>query len=97
MVPKLSRVAVLVNPSNPDSIKSLERLQAEAQKLGVKILRAEARTPQEIDNAFSLIRQQNAGALIVLLDQFLRQQKNQIVELTAKHRLPSITSNREQT
>ena len=65
MVPKLSRVAVLVNPSNTASIKNLERVQAAAQKRGVKILRADARTPQEIDNAFSWIRQQNAGALIV--------------------------------
>jgi putative ABC transport system substrate-binding protein len=97
MVPKLSRVAVLVNPSNPNpsgSIRILERVQAEAQKRGVKILRAEARTPQEIDNAFAWISQQNAGALIVSLDQFLLQQKNQIAELTAKHRLPAVAQDR---
>jgi putative ABC transport system substrate-binding protein len=94
MVPKLSRVAVLVNPSNTATIKVLERVQVEAQKRGVKILRAEARTPQEIDNAFSLIRQQNAGALIVLPEGFFQQQKDQIAELTAKHRLPSVAQDR---
>ena len=90
MVPKLSTVAVLVNPSNTALIKNLERVQAEGQKRGVKVLRADARTPQEIDNAFSLIRRQNAGALLVLNDAFFTQQKNQISELTAKHRLPTI-------
>src|SRR5258706_3697246 len=90
MVPKLSRVAILLNPSNTATIKILERVQAEAQKRGVKILRADARTPQEIDNAFSWIRQQNAGALIVWLDQFFLQQKSQIAELNAQHRLPSM-------
>ncbi len=90
MVPKLSRVAVLVNPSNTSNIRTLEIVQAAGQKRGVKILRAEARTPQEIDNAFSWIRQQNASALIVSLEPLFQQQKSQIAELTAKHRLPSI-------
>ncbi len=95
MMPKLSRVAVLVNPSNTDHIKTLEGVRAAAQKRGVKILVAEARTPQEIDNAFSLIRQQNAGALLVFLEPLFTQQKSQIAALTAKHRLPSIAGARE--
>jgi putative ABC transport system substrate-binding protein len=94
MVPKLSRVALLVNPSNPANIKSLEIVQAAGQKLGVKILRADARTPQEIDNAFSWIRQQNAGALMMWTEPFFLQQKGQIAELTAKHRLPAMGGDR---
>jgi putative ABC transport system substrate-binding protein len=94
MVPKLSRVAVLVNPSNTGNIRSLEIVQAAGQKRGIKFLRADARTPQEIDNVFSLIRKQNAGALIVSLDPLFQQQKNQIAELTATHRLPSVTQDR---
>ena len=94
MVPKLSRVALLVNPSNPANIKSLEIVQAAGQKRGVKILRADARTPQEIDNAFSWIRQQNAGALMMWTEPFFLQQKTQIAELTAKHRLPAMAGDR---
>ena len=52
MVPKLSRVALLVNPSNPANVKSVDIVQSAGHKLGVKILRADARTPQEIDDAF---------------------------------------------
>ena len=76
MVPKLSRVALLVNPSNTDHIRSLEIVEAAGHKRGVKILRADARTPQEIDNAFSWIRQQNAGALMMWTEPFFLQQKN---------------------
>jgi len=94
MVPKLSRVAVLVNPTNPGNIKTLEIVQSAGQTRGVEILRADARTPQEIDNAFSWIRQQNAGALIVSSEALFQQQKSQIAELTAKHRLPSIAADR---
>jgi putative ABC transport system substrate-binding protein len=94
IVPNLSRVVVLVNPSNTASIKNLEIVQAAAHKRGVKTFRADAGTPDEIDNAFSWMRRQNAGALIVVLDQFLLQQKSQIAALTTKYRLPCATSDR---
>lgn len=94
MVPQLSRVAVLVNPSNTDNFKSLEMVEAAGPKFGVKILGTEARTPQEIENAFSLIPRQSAGGLIVLLDTFFFQQVRQIAELTAKYRLPAIAGDR---
>ena len=91
MVPKVTRVAVLVNPSNASHALGLKDVQAAAQKFGVKILPIEARTPQEIANGFATMARQNVGALIVSMDAFIMQQKNQIVELAAKQRLPSIS------
>jgi putative ABC transport system substrate-binding protein len=92
MVPKLSRVACLVNQTSPPSLTNLTSIQAAGQKRGIEILRAEASTPREIDNAFASMRQQNVSAVLVTLEPFLQQQKNQIVELAAKHRLPSIAA-----
>ena len=94
MVPRLSRVAVLLNPSNMSNVKTSERVQTEGQKRGVKVLRGEAKTPQEIHNAFSMMRKQNADALIVFNDGLFQQQKAQIAELTAKHRLPAVAQDR---
>ena len=65
-----------------------------AQEATTTILRAEARTPQEIDKAFSWIHQQNADALILWTEPFFSQQKRQIVELAAKYRLPTVTQGR---
>ena len=90
MVPKVTRVAVLVSPANASSTILLKNVQAAAQKVGVKIQPVEASTPQEIANGFAAMARQNAGALIVSLDPFFQQQINQIVELAAKQRLPSI-------
>ena len=90
MAPKVTRVAVLVNPTNASHALGLQDIQAAAQKLGVKILPVEASSPQEIANGFAAMARQNAGALIVLLDPLFQQQKSQIVELAAKQRLPSI-------
>jgi putative ABC transport system substrate-binding protein len=94
IVPKLSPVAVLVNRDSLANLKGLEDIQSEGQKRGVTILPVEARTPQEIETAFSSIRQQSTGGLIVSLNPFFQQQRGQIAELSVKHRLPSITPDR---
>ena len=90
MLPKVTRVAYLANPSNAGNSLGLKNVQGAAQKVGVKIQPVEVSTPQEIVNAFAVMARQNTGALIVPLDPLFQQQKNQIVELAAKQRLPSI-------
>ena len=92
MVPRLTRVAVLVNPSNASLNLFLDNVQSAAKTVGVKIQPVEARSPQEIATAFSVSARQNAGALMVSLDPLFQQQKNQIVELATKQRLPSIAA-----
>ena len=95
MVSRLSRVAVLVNPANSAHAAILKSVQAAAQRAGITILPEEAGTQQEIESAFSNMTRQNAGAVYVVQDPLFRQQRRQIVELEAKHRLPSITAPRE--
>jgi putative ABC transport system substrate-binding protein len=95
MVPKLSRVAVLTNPSNSGHATMLKNVQAAAQKANVTVLPVEARNPQEIETAFSVMTKENAGAIIVARDALLNQQARQIVQLATKHRLPLVTSIRE--
>ena len=95
MVPKLSRVAVLVNPVNPSHATFLRYVQAEAQRVGVTVLPVEARTAREIANAFPMMTQGNARAVIVAIDAFFIQQYPQIAELAANNRLPSASSIRE--
>ena len=92
MAPKVTRVAVLVNPSNLSHAALLKNVHAAAPTLGVKVQTVEASTSQAIANGFTAMARQNAGALIVSLDQFFIQQRKQIAELAAKQRLPSISA-----
>ena len=92
MAPKITAVAVLANPSDPGHALFLKNAQTAAQMLGVKIQPVEASTPQEIADGFTKMARQKSGALIVLRQSLFQQQKNQIVELAAKYRLPSIGS-----
>jgi putative ABC transport system substrate-binding protein len=62
---------------------------------GITILPIEARTPQDISNAFAAMASQNTEALIVPLEGLFQQEKNQILGLVAKQRLPSIAAYRE--
>ncbi len=95
MVPKLSRVAVLVNPTNPGHPTVLKNIQAAAQRTGVTILSLEARTPQEIADTFSVVAQKKAEAVIVLRDSLFNQQVRELAALAIKYRMPSIHGVRE--
>lgn len=95
MVPKLSRVAVLIHPENYSHTTRVKSIEAAARKIGVTILPVQARNPQEIDNAFARMAKEKAGALIVEPDSHFNQQVNQIVGLTVKYRLPAIAGTRE--
>ena len=95
MVPKLSRLAVLMNPVNPSHTGVLKSVEAAAQQTSVKVLPVEARSAAEIEHAFSTIVQAKAGGLLVPRDGFYIQQVGQIATLAAKHRLPSISGYRQ--
>jgi putative ABC transport system substrate-binding protein len=87
---------VLVNPANrshhPDSLK---RIQATGKTNKVKISPAHATTASEIDTAFAAMKQERAGALIVLGDPFFGSQARRIAELAVQQRLPTMFANRE--
>lgn len=89
-VPRLARVAVLVNPGNAVNANALKRVQAAAQASGVKVLPLQASTESQIEAAFAAVKQERAEALVVLTDPFLRSQGRQIAELAMQQRLPTM-------
>ncbi|MGH8649139.1 MAG: ABC transporter substrate-binding protein [Burkholderiales bacterium] len=94
-VPKLSRVAVLVNPGHPLHPAFLKNIQAAAKTTGVNVSPLQASTASQIEAAFGAMTRERAGALIVLPDPLFASQAPRITELAAKNRLPTMFSNRE--
>ncbi len=94
-VPKLSRVTVLTNPGNPTNANYLKRIQATAKTNNVTISPAQAGTESQIEAAFGVMKQERAGALIVLPDAFFLAQGRRITELAAQQRLPTMFWTRE--
>ena len=95
MMPKLSRLAFLVNPTNPGSADYVKNAQGISRQLGLKIQVQEARDAGEIERGFAAMTQARAEALIVSADAFLLGQRRQLADLTRKHRLPSMFYYRE--
>ena len=94
-VPKLSRVAVLVNPGHPLHPDSLKSIQAAAKTTSVSVSPRQASTASQIEAAFIELTRERTGALIVLPDPLFTTQRRRIAELAVKHRLPTMFSNRE--
>ena len=92
VVPKLSRVAMLTPSTTYGELS--KSVQAAAQKAGVKALVVEASTPQEIENAFSMMVREKADAVFVGSPIVFAQQHRQIAELALKYRMPSLFQDR---
>jgi putative ABC transport system substrate-binding protein len=95
MTPKLARVAVLGNPTNPSLSVIFKNVHHAAEKFGVTVVPVEARTRAEIDEAFPMIVRERAGALLVTNDALFAGQRQQLASLALKHRLPSMFPFRE--
>jgi putative ABC transport system substrate-binding protein len=95
VIPKLKRVAVLRNPTNPVSVPELKETQVAARALGVQIQSLEVADPGGFAGAFSAMTHKRAGALIVLSDAMFSGRHAQIVSLAMKSRLPAIFAPRE--
>ena len=90
MAPKVTRVAVLWNPTNPGNTHQLRGAERAAAALGLRLQPVEARSPGEIDRAFAAMTRERAEALLVLLDATFYDQRARIVDLAAKSRLPAV-------
>ena len=94
MAPRVSRVAVLLNPAASTGQQALQSIQAAATQRRITILPVYVGTNLEIETGFAAMARQKAGALIVPANPLFNSQRNQIGELTLKHRLPAITADR---
>lgn len=96
-VPKLSRVAVLINPLNPSDGLILEQIHGAAYARGLKVFPVEASTASQLEAGYGAMTRVRAEGLIVAADSFFDVQRNQIAELAIRNRIPTIFSNREMT
>jgi putative ABC transport system substrate-binding protein len=92
-MPEISRLAVLINPSNPNK-DYFGSLEVAARKLGVKAYRVDAREAKDFEQAFAPITRNSRSALIVQPDAFLNTQGARIAALATARRVPAISSSR---
>jgi len=74
VVPTASSIAFLVNPKSPSAAPDIEEAQAAAQALGRKLNVLKASAEHDVEVAFSIMREQRAGALLVGADPFFTEE-----------------------
>jgi putative ABC transport system substrate-binding protein len=89
-VPKVSRMAVLGNPTSAIYGNYLREMMVAAQALGVQLQALEVRDLPEIERALSTIGDARVGALIVTGDPLFFVHRTRIAELAGRSKLPTM-------
>jgi putative ABC transport system substrate-binding protein len=94
LVPKATLIGLLVDSDVADAAQ-LPQVQAAADANGLRLLVLHAGNASEIERAFASLVAQRAGALLVGAGAALAGQREQLVELAARHGVPAIYAARE--
>ena len=91
IAPRISRVALLINPNNPNI--NIEQADGEsgAKKLGLETIALNARNALEMDAALEEMLRAKADALITATDPIPLDRREQIASFALLYKLPSIS------
>jgi putative ABC transport system substrate-binding protein len=95
IVPEVSRFAVLWHELNVNSRFFAKETEAAARTLGISLQTVSVRDRNEFREAFSAMRRERAGALIVAPDAMLQTERRRLADLALENKLPTIFSERE--
>jgi putative ABC transport system substrate-binding protein len=94
-VPNLARIGLLIDTSSPNSAPIVTNAQAAADNAGLVLVPAEARTPEDIENAFSRLISARVQAVMVPTGSINFFAREHIARLALTHQLPTVFSLRE--
>jgi putative ABC transport system substrate-binding protein len=87
-VPRVTRVAVLVNPANASFGPTLRQMNVTAQSLKLSLQPFEVRAPAEIDGIFGAMAKGRVDAIVVQEDTMFGVNAKAIADLAARKQLP---------
>jgi putative tryptophan/tyrosine transport system substrate-binding protein len=88
--PGAARIAVLVDPKWPLTEPFVSEVRTAASAIGQQLIVLYVSSDREIESAFTTLVQRGASALHVGVGTFLGSQRERIVALAARHRIPAI-------
>jgi putative ABC transport system substrate-binding protein len=95
LLPKATRVAVLVNPLSIAATGQLREVEDAARTIGLSIDVLNASNAREIEDAFMTLVRRHTEALFITGDGFFGSRRSQLVTLGARHAIATSYSNRE--
>lgn len=97
LIPGATLIAVLSNPINPNAESHAREMINAARTIGQQIEVFTASTVADIDGALARIAERRANALVIADDPLFTVQREQVVALAARHKLPAIHYSEEFT
>ena len=94
LVPGAARIAVLVDPDNPNTKSTLGGVEAAARAMRLQIQVLNASGSREVDTAFAALVSERPDALFVGSSALFNSRRTQLVHLASYHRVPAIYSGR---
>jgi putative tryptophan/tyrosine transport system substrate-binding protein len=94
IAPRITRVAVIRDPAVAAQIGQLGAIQSVAPSLGAELHPVEPRDADEIERAVTAFARESNGGLIVLSGASSLAHRELIISLAARHRLPTVYSDR---
>ena len=88
--PKISRVAMVLNPEDQVPSQGYEQLEKVAQSLKVRIESFKVRKSDEIGKAFEAIAKSRVDALLLESDPVFNANRPNVIKLVAENKLPAI-------
>ena len=95
IVPNLNKVAMALNGNNVNNASQFKLLEAEAEKLGIRVLALDIRKPEDVDPAFDKALTFGAHGLTNAVDTFINSRRFALSAGAAKHKLPFVYSDVE--
>jgi|SRR3954447_18809200 putative ABC transport system substrate-binding protein len=90
VVPSATTIALLLNPTNPNSQTQLKNTQEAARKLGLELHVLNASVERDFDAVFTELREQKASALIIAQDVYFNAESARLAALTVHDAIPAI-------
>jgi putative ABC transport system substrate-binding protein len=95
MLPRLERVAALMNLSNPSRRAEWGEIETAARSMGIAAQVLDIRALADIERAFETATRSHADAIVIGSDTLMQTNQSLVVNLAAAHRLPAMYTFRD--
>jgi ABC-type uncharacterized transport system substrate-binding protein len=93
VVPRLGRLTLLANPTNPNVPPSRKDVDEAARRIGVSVEFVPVTRNEDFPGVFAMIRNARPDALLVLVEPLIGAHRGEVIEFASAVRLPAIYDN----
>ena len=89
LIPRLTRLGVLLNPTNAGHSSALRNVTDAASVHNIQVVVAEVTQRDDFDRAFGVLRDAHLDALLVMMEPLIGAHRGPLLEFAAANRLPA--------